>query len=309
MKRLGGALLLVALLILGAGCTSPGEIAFPKPTGYVNDFAHLLSEGGRATLEARLVRLAQDTGAELVVVTTSDLQGLTLEEYAVQLFERWGIGQAGQDNGVLLLLAPATVAGPHHLRIEVGYGLEPVITDGRAGRILDDAIVPAFNRGDYETALTQGASAIEAYLRGTAPPNISPPPTDGASTPSPWWADNLPLLVILGYLTIYLMGFMARSKSIWLGGIWGVLVGLALGFMMGGLAAKVLMPLASGGVGLFLDTLLSRNYRTRVASGRPTSWWSSGGGFSGGYHGGGFSSGGGFGGFGGGHSGGAGASR
>jgi uncharacterized protein len=113
----------------------------------------------------------------------------------------------------------------------------------------------------------------------------------------PFW-----VLLVLGFISIYLLGFMARSRSVYLGGIWGIICGLVLGFGFGGLLWIILLPLGMGFFGVILDAIVSSNYRSLSSSGRSTGWFSSGGGFRGG---GGF----GGGGFGGGHSGGGGASR
>ena len=268
---------------------------FPKAEGYVSDFAGLLSPSSKATLEADLAQLEKDTTAQVAVVTVTSLDGDTIEDYAVNLFEAWGIGQKNQDNGVLFIIAPTE----HKVRIEVGYGLEAIITDGRSGRILDNEVLPSFKTDDYETGILKGAAAIENYIRdGTPPGPLEDNPAQN------FIGDNILLLVVLGYITVYLMGFMARSKSIWLGGIWGVIVGVILGIALGSVVAAVIFPLVSGAVGALLDFILSRNYQARASSGKPTSWFASGGGFSNGGH-----SSGGFGGFGGGMSGGGGASR
>lgn len=274
---------------------------FPPPIGFVSDFANLLSPQARTELEARLSRLEQEFTAEVAVVTIDSLEGDTIEDYAVQLFDNWGIGAADEDNGVLFI----TALTEREVRIEVGYGLESIITDGRAGRILDREVIPHFKDGDYEAGILAGAAAIENYIRnGTPPPFIEDNPVGNVvGGKVPMW-----LIVTLGIITIYMMGFMARTKSIWLGGIWGIVVGLVLGLVLGSLIATILLPIGAGMVGTLLDLLLSRNYRQRKSSNQSTGWWRSGGGFMGPYAGGGGSSGG-FGGFHGGSSGGGGASR
>jgi len=235
----------------------------------------------------------------VVVVTTLD--GLPIEDYAVRLFERWGIGKKDKNNGVLFLVAYVE----SELRIEVGYGLEAVITDGRAGRILDREVIPHLRTDDFDRGITAGVAAIEGYIRdGTPAPPLDDNPVrsilEGFRLP-------MPLLVALGIITVYMLGFMARTRSVWLGGIWGVILGVALGFGFGRVLAILLLPVGLGMVGTFLDLLLSANYRGRSAGGLPTGWIPSRGGFSG--PSGGFRSSGGFGGFGGGRSGGGGASR
>ena len=107
----------------------PGA-AFPRPSGHVNDFAGVLTADDRAYLENFLRSVERDTTAEVVVVTVTSLDGMTIEEYANRLFADWGIGTKARDNGVLLLVAPAE----RQVRIEVGYGLEGSLPDGLAGR-------------------------------------------------------------------------------------------------------------------------------------------------------------------------------
>ena len=285
------------LLLLALVCMPAFAADFPKPTGLVNDFAHLLSDGTISQLETQLYVLAQDTKAEVAVVTIDSLEGASIEQYAADLFSAWKIGEKDQNNGVLFLIASAE----HKARIEVGYGLEPVITDGRAGRILDNEVIPYFKEGDYDQGVINGAAAIESFIRDGTPPTVAEEnPVQGVLQ-----GFHLPfgLLIFLGIASIYILGFMARTKSIWLGGIWGVILGLTLGFGFGSLLTIILLPIGLGVFGTFLDAILSRNYNNLSTSGKSTGWFSSGGGFRGG------GSGGGFGGFGGGMSGGGGASR
>src|SRR4030042_6349603 len=102
MKRLRlGIIFLFSLLVLATGGAVFAQ-TFPNPQGYVNDFAGLLSTEGREQLESQLSRLEQDTTAQVTVVTIKSLEGSTIEDYASRLFESWGIGKKGQDNGGLL---------------------------------------------------------------------------------------------------------------------------------------------------------------------------------------------------------------
>ncbi len=215
MKRFILAAALALLLALGVSSAALAQ-DFPSPQGYVNDFAGVMSSAAKASLEAKLDKLEQETGAEVAVVTVADMGGTYIEDYAVRLFEEWGIGKADQDNGILFLIA----ISEHKTRIEVGYGLEDIITDARAGRILDDQVLPSLRNGDYDTGITRGAAAIEDYIRnGTPPAPLEDNPLES------YLGDNILLLCVLGYITVYMLGFMARSKSYWLGGVWGVIVG------------------------------------------------------------------------------------
>ena len=157
-------LIIASLLLAGTGVVSAQD--YPEYVGFVNDYAGLMSMQGKQVVEARLAQLEKDTSAEVAVVTIKSLQGNTVEDYAVRLFEQWKIGKKSKDNGVLLLGA----LDERKMRIEVGYGLEPVITDGRAGRIRDDDIIPRFKKNDYEGGIVAGVDSIEKYIRDGTPP-------------------------------------------------------------------------------------------------------------------------------------------
>jgi uncharacterized protein len=298
--------LIFAVAFLGLAIVPLQAKEFPDPIGHVNDFGYLLSDETINRLEDRLIALDKDTSAEVAVLTLDSLEGYSIEEYAVGIFAQWQIGKKGKDNGLLFLIAWDDAVKRYRYRIEVGYGLESVITDGRAGRILDDEVLPRTHKGDFDGGIEAGTVAIENYIReGSTPSVVEENPIQKAFNEFkfPLW-----VLIVIGVMSVYILGFMARSKSIWLGGIWGVLSGLVLGFGFGGLFWIILLPLGLGILGTILDAIVSANYNTRSSTGHSTGWFSSGGGFRG--PGGGFSGfGGGFGGFGGGHSGGGGASR
>jgi uncharacterized protein len=130
-----------------------------KPAGYVSDFAGAMNASERAATERLLTELKQKTGAEVAVVLLPSLEGGQIDDFATRLFERWGLGRKGKDNGVLLLGATQEGRG-NRLRIEVGYGLEGVIPDAAAGRILDTHVLPAWNQRQYGAAMAGGAAAI-----------------------------------------------------------------------------------------------------------------------------------------------------
>jgi len=294
MRRILLCLLVLSLVLAVSGTAVLAQI-FPEPEGFVSDFAGLLSPDTRAQLESRLERLEQETGAELAVVTIIALDNETIDSYAVRLFEEWGIGKKGQDNGVLFL----TSIMEREVRIEVGYGLEPIITDGRAGRILDREVLPHYKSGDYEAGILAGAAAIEQYIRDNTPPSvIEDNPLRNL------FGGSLEWLIFPAIITIYILDWMSRTRSIWLGGVWGGIVAGAVGLSTGELWPAIGITILGIVLGLWLDHLLSKSYQSRVSSGQSTGWFSSYGGFRGGS-----SSGSSFGGFGGGRSGGAGASR
>jgi uncharacterized protein len=156
---------LVAILLVWLVACAPALAlstpTFPALTGRVVDEARLLSPAREAELTGKLAALERDTSDQLVVVTVNSLQGYEIEDYGYQLGRAWGIGQAGGNNGVLLIIAPEE----RKVRIEVGYGLEPVLTDALSALIIQNQILPSFRTGGYEAGITRGVDAIDTQLR------------------------------------------------------------------------------------------------------------------------------------------------
>jgi uncharacterized protein len=154
------------LLLLLALVAAPAFAQkFPPLTGRVVDTAGLLSPAQQQALGQKLEALEKASSRQLVVATVPDLQGYPIEDYGYKLGRAWGIGQKGANNGLILLVSK----GDRKVRIEVGYGLEPVITDALSGEIIRDQITPAFKRGDYAGGINAGVDALMAQLR--APPD------------------------------------------------------------------------------------------------------------------------------------------
>lgn len=137
---------------------------FPPLTGRVVDNAELLSPADEAALAQKLAALEQASTRQLVVATVPDLQGYPIEDYGYRLGREWGIGQSEANNGTILLVAP----NERKVRIEVGYGLEPILTDALSSVIIQQAILPRFREGDYPGGINAGADAIIQQLQ--APP-------------------------------------------------------------------------------------------------------------------------------------------
>jgi len=127
----------------------------------VHDFANLLSPAQRESLESLSQSVERQTTAQLAIVTVRSLDGQTIDSYANELFNQWGIGQKGLNNGVLLLVAP----NERRMRIEVGYGVEPLLTDSLCGEIRDQQVIPQFKRGDYPGGIIAGAERLAHILR------------------------------------------------------------------------------------------------------------------------------------------------
>jgi len=264
-----GICFVVWLLLIAGGAGRAENIKQIQPTGYVTDLAGIIQPQTKSQLEALCTELEQKTGAQMAIVTVKSLDGNDIQTYASDLFKQLGIGQKKQDNGVMLLVAP----NERKYWTEVGYGLEPVINDARAG----DAgrlLVPYFRQGDYSSGIAATAWALAKYIADDKGVTLTGMPQFRQVGHQEDESSGIPVWLIIGIFVFFflLKGISAGSGRRGGGMGTGLLIGSILGSMLGG---------GRGG------------------------WGNSGGGWggSGGWGGGG----GGFGGFGGGSSGGGGA--
>lgn len=154
------ALVLMLLACSGNGAPVYAEaVANLKPQGYVNDFARVLSTETASQISALCLEVDQKARAQIAVVTVHSLGGEPIDMFASELFGKWGVGAKGTDRGVMILLA----VQDHRYRIEVGYGLEPVLTDGLTGRFGRE-VVPALKAGNYNGAVLQLARDVAGTI-------------------------------------------------------------------------------------------------------------------------------------------------
>lgn len=155
----------LALILLTFCCTPALAQTFPKFTGLVVDDANVIPPDREAALAQKLQDFQQRTGRQLVVATIADTQGYPLDDYGYRLGRAWGVGLKDVNNGVILFVAPNNPAGQRGPRIEVGYGLEPVLTDALASIIIRQKMMPRLREsGDVPGALEAGADAIIQQL-------------------------------------------------------------------------------------------------------------------------------------------------
>lgn len=157
-----GLLLLAVLAALSVSAAA--EPKFPELTGRIVDNAHLLKTEDRAAIEQQLSDIEAKSTDQVVVVTVPDLQGYEIEDFGYQLGRKWGIGQKGKDNGVLLIVAPKE----RKVRIESGRGLEAHMTDAMSRIVIENAILPKFRRGDFSGGIRDGVRDIKATIEGDA---------------------------------------------------------------------------------------------------------------------------------------------
>lgn len=208
MKR--AALALAMFVALSALPAMAAVRDVPFLSGRVVDEAALLTPEARTALEAKLAALEKDTKAQVAVLTVASLDGEPIEDFSHRVAETWKLGDAKRDDGVLFLVA----RDDRKMRIEVGYGLEPTLTDIRTRRIQDDLVRPAFRSGDYSGGIERGVDAIGAQLRGQAPPD--PPPA--SSSPVGLGAQ----LIVGGMLLVIVLVF--GGIGLWTPGCacWGI---------------------------------------------------------------------------------------
>jgi uncharacterized protein len=173
----------LAILALASPARAARDDLPPAPRRWVTDTAGLLSEGARDQLDARLEAYERQTGKQVVVHVGKTLDGVPIEDFAVRAFEAWGIGKKGRDDGLALFV----FAEDRKLRIEVGYGLEGVVPDAIASRVISDVIAPRLRAGDADGAIGAGVDALLAAIEGRPVEGLvaaqaeRPPPSRGMS--------------------------------------------------------------------------------------------------------------------------------
>src|SRR5215472_6816142 len=164
LLRLKSAFILSLAAILLAASGACAEPKFPPLTGRIVDDAHLLSPGDKTAIETDLKALEQKSSDQLVIYTTNSLQGYPIEDFGYQLGRAWGIGQKGTNNGVLLIVAPKE----RKVRIEVGRGLEPQLTDLMTSLIIRNRILPEFRHDRFSAGIRAGVQDIKDVMLGDA---------------------------------------------------------------------------------------------------------------------------------------------
>ena len=170
-KTLFRIALIGCLLLLSANICAAEDIKKIHPTGYVSDLAGVIGAEAGARLEALCTEVEQKTAVQMAIVTVKSLEDESVENYAVDLFKQIGVGSKKDNRGVLLLVAP----NERKYRIEVGYGLEPVINDARAGDA-GRAMVPYLRQGNYGKAAEAGAWQLAGYIAADAGVTLSGQP-------------------------------------------------------------------------------------------------------------------------------------
>jgi len=197
------------------------DIKFPPLTGRVVDNAHILSPATAEKLTNELAALEQQTGHQIVVATVPDLQGHEIEDYGYQLGRTWLLGRKGVNDGAILLVAPSE----HKVRIEVGYGLEPVLTDALTSVILNTKVLPQFKAGHMEQGVVDGTEALIAQAglpEDQAKANVAQADTASVTQDRDSSENHrrgaFPVIGIL-FLVFWVLSILMRGRR-GLGGMW-----------------------------------------------------------------------------------------
>jgi len=252
LKRVSLSLLVVLLVSFSVKAThATSELNLPQYSGYVNDFENILNNDSE--LETTITAFEKESSIEIAIVTVNDFQGTTIEDYAVKLFAKWGIGKKETDNGLLIIVSKNS----RQTRFEVGYGLEGTLPDALTGRIQDHYMIPYFQQDNYSEGVKQGLEATIKTLKGDPSiasnlETLSTSQEEVDKFSSFIESAIIPLLVI-----VYIM---AMTKSWWFGGVVGFIGGIVIGAMYFQPWGWLIFPIPAALLGLLLDFILSNTF-------------------------------------------------
>lgn len=221
------ALLLVCIVapLLFISAATAENIKDLKPTGYVNDFANVLSPATRSQLETLCTAVDRQAKAQIAVVTIKTTGDDSIDDFATRLEEQWKVGAKGTDRGLLLLVATQD----HHYRFEVGYGLEGILPDGKVGSIGRE-MVPYLRQGNYDAAITLGTQQVAQVIATDAGVTLQAPAMQAVPQRKPNRALGV-RDILLAIFVIFIFVSLLRSGS---SGWGGFLLGTILGSILGG---------------------------------------------------------------------------
>lgn len=157
--------LAITLLLISSIGLAQKIPARPVPPSLVNDFANILTDKQERVLEHKLVSYNDTTSTQICIVTIDDLDGTTANDFAYQIGEKWGVGHKG-NNGAVILVKPKRGNAKGEVAIQVGYGLEPYVTDAAAKRIIVNEMLPSFREGDYYDGIQRAVDIIIGLASG-----------------------------------------------------------------------------------------------------------------------------------------------
>lgn len=210
MRKDLGSTFVLAGLMLALQPAAALDLQIPKLQARVTDLAGVLTPEQTNNLENKLKQFEASDSTQIAVLIIPSLEGEEIADYSVRVASAWRLGQKGRDNGALLIIAMKE----RKVRIEVGYGLEPTLTDALSRRIIENEIVPNFRRGDFSQGIDRGVAAIMQAVRGMYQPSRRPSAGNGSGTGS---SSGWNLLIFLLVPMLWLLGTAGK----WGGGLLG----------------------------------------------------------------------------------------
>ena len=279
----------------GASVANAEKIEDLKVDKYINDFANIIEDNTESELENKLRAFFASTTHQLVIITVNNMDGDYLENYTIKLAEKIKVGSEKNDNGVILFIAK----DERKVRIEVGKGLESVLTDAKSSNIIRNIITPEFKKGDYTTGIKNGAQEI---INVTSDENYVAS-GDNKNTNlflkilSKFPPEIFLVIIFFGFGAMqWVISILGRTKSWWLGGVIGFAISIFIYFLLFSSLFIFLITI----LGFIFDYFISKNYKEHAEKLKdgPPDWWAGGSTFGGGggwnnSSGGGFSGGGG----------------
>lgn len=264
---------------------------------YVNDYANIIEDNTELELENKLRAFFASTTHQIVVVTVNNMSGDYIENYSIKLAEKIKAGGEKNDNGAILLISKEE----RGIRIEVGRGLEGVLTDAKSSRVIRNIITPEFKKGDYTTGIKNGTEELmkitsdENYVGSNDDKNASP--NLFLKTLSKFPPEIFLVIIFFGFGAMqWVISILGRTKSWWLGGVIGLAISVIIYFLLFSSLFIFLITI----LGFLFDYFISKNYKEHAEKLKdgPPDWWAGGSTFGGGggwsnSSGGGFSGGGG----------------
>jgi uncharacterized protein len=215
MKRARGVITRIAIVIavLATACANAEPISQLHPTNYVNDFAHVLSPQTEGELNGLAQQVDEKAKAQIAIVTINSLDGQDIDNYAVNLFKQWGIGGKSTNHGVLILIA----VKDHRYRTEVGYGLEPILPDGKVGGFWRE-VVPLLKQGDYDEAIKQNTVRVASVIADDAGVQLTGTSSDSTERiprGQPSQRPSLGGLIVFIFVVIVILATPLRGLLFW----------------------------------------------------------------------------------------------
>lgn len=212
---------IITVLILFLAIFQLAALKVPALKGRVNDYAGILSSQEENNLENYLRQFENISSVQIVILTVKSLEGENLEDYSMRVADTWKIGQKGEDNGVVLLVAMQE----KKLRIEVGYGLEGSLTDAKSGYIIRNYILPYFKKGDFYSGVAAGVQAVTGVLSNEL--NITEEQIAQSRQEEKSGKTGIPFGLLIFLFMIFFGGFGRRRRG-------GLFTALFLGSLLGG---------------------------------------------------------------------------